>query len=406
MTNMIAYFDCSNGAAGDMIVASLIDAGADWHRFCDMMAGLKLEGYQIEIDDVKRAGLRARYFLVKLDKPGEEGHAHGHPLHRDLQSIVDIIHRAKLPGQVKERAVKVFTRLAVAEAHAHGSEISEVHFHEVGALDAIVDIVGACVALELLGIRKIYYSKVAVGGGQVKGSHGVLPVPAPATAALLEGQVIESGNREFELTTPTGAAILTTLGEQRVHMPEIALTKNGYGAGAKDDPHYPNVLRVMVGEAMEVGVSKADAVTVLTFGVDDMTGEHLGYLAERLMKKGALDVAQIPMYMKKGRPAVRVEVLAEPGKVDELTEEILKQSSTFGLRLSQHQRVKLEREFVVVILPEGKIRVKLGKLAGLVVQISPEYDDCRNAADRSDGNFGRIYARAEELARQDIEAGG
>ena len=403
---MIAYFDCRNGAAGDMIVASLVDAGADWHRFCEMMSGLHVDGYRIEISDVKRAGLRARYFLVKLDEnqePHEHGAAPGHHLHRDLQSIVDLVHRAKLPGRVKERAVKIFTRLAVAEAHVHGSEISEVHFHEVGALDAIVDIVGACVALELLNIRQIYFSKVAVGSGHVDSSHGVLSIPAPATAALLEGQVVESGNRDFELTTPTGAAILTTLGQQRVHMPEFALTKCGYGAGTKDDPRFPNVLRVMVGEAMEVGKSRVDQVAVMTFGGDDMTGEHFGYLAEKLMKKGALDVAQLPMVMKKGRPAIRIEVIAEPDKVDELAEEILTHSTTFGMRISYQQRLKLEREFLVVILPEGKIRVKLGKLAGIVVQISPEYEDCRSAAERSNGDFGRIYSRAAELARVEIE---
>jgi uncharacterized protein (TIGR00299 family) protein len=408
---MITYFDCGNGMAGDMIVASLLDVGADFERFKQMLGELKLDGYTIELSQVRRGGLRARHFCVKL-----EGHHHKHPHdhdqgsaehshheHRNLGEIIDIITRANLPERVKTRAIKIFNRLGYAEASVHGCEISQVHFHEVGAVDAIVDIVGACIAFELLDVETIYFSKVALGSGQVTGSHGVLPVPAPATAKLLEGCIIDSGERTGELATPTGAAILTTLGEQKVFMPELNLKTIGYGAGTRDDAHHPNVLRVMLAEENLIGHMQVDEVTTLVFGVDDITGEHLGYLAEQLMSRGALDVAQVPMYMKKGRSAVRVEVLTTAAKVDALIEYILAQGTTFGLRIDRHQRVKLSREFVAVILPEGKIRVKLGMLGGRVVQISPEYDDCRDAAIRSGKNFREIYLRATEQAGQEIE---
>lgn len=415
---MIAYFDCSNGMAGDMIVASLIDAGADWGQFKRMLHELNIPGYTLDLEQVRRCGIQSRYFRVNLDdghhhehqhgtdKSDHHEHEHGHGQrheHRDLGAIVDLIERANLPERVKTRAIKIFNRLGYAEAHVHGCEISQVHFHEVGAVDAIVDIVGACIGLELLNVETVYFSKVAIGSGQVKGSHGVLPIPAPATAKLLEGCVVDSGGRTGELATPTGAAILTTLGEQKVFMPELNLKKIGYGAGTRDDAHHPNVLRVMLAEENPTGGTQVDEVATLIFGVDDITGEHLGYLSEQLMNKGALDVAQIPMYMKKGRSAVRMEVLAEAGKTDELIEYVLTQGTTFGLRVDRHKRVKLGREFVVVMLPEGKIRVKLGKLGKRVVQISPEYDDCHHAAERSGKNFRDIYLRASEQARQEVE---
>lgn len=431
---MIAYFDCSNGMAGDMIVASLIDAGADFEMIRQMLGELHLEGYTLELEPVRRGGIGARYFRVNLgqEPPHEHSHPHQHGAqehshphkhepehtqdheshqhthsrpheHRDLNAIIDMIQRANLPERVKTRAIHIFNRLGYAEAHVHGCEISQVHFHEVGAVDAIVDIVGACIALELLKVETLYFSKVAVGSGQVTGSHGVLPIPAPATAKLLEGCVIDSGGRSGELATPTGAAILTTLGEQKVFMPELNLKTIGYGAGTRDDAHHPNVLRVMLAEESPAGQTQVDEVTALIFGVDDITGEHLGYLSEQLMSRGALDVAQIPMYMKKGRSAVRVEVLAGAEKVDELIEYILTQGTTFGLRIDRHQRVKLSRDFVAVILPEGKIRIKLGMLGGKVVQIAPEYEDCRNAAERSGRNFRDIYLRASEQARQEVE---
>jgi uncharacterized protein (TIGR00299 family) protein len=420
--------------AGDMIVASLIDAGANFEQFQQMLGELHLEGYTIDLEQVRRGGIRAKHFRVNLghEHPHEhththqhENHEHSHPHkhehkhahdheshqhthsraheHRDLNAIIDIIQRANLPERVKTRAINIFNRLGYAEAHVHGCDISQVHFHEVGAVDAIVDIVGACIALELLDVETLYFSKVAVGSGQVTGSHGVLPIPAPATAKLLEGCVIDSAGRTGELATPTGAAILTTLGEQKVFMPELNLKTIGYGAGTRDDAHHPNVLRVMLAEQSSAGRMQVDEVTSLIFGVDDITGEHLGYLSEQLMSRGALDVAQIPMYMKKGRSAVRVEVLAGAEKVDELIEYILTQGTTFGLRVDRHQRVKLSRDFVAVILPEGKIRVKLGMFDGKVVQIAPEYDDCRNAAERSGKNFRDIYLRASEQARQEIE---
>jgi len=293
-------------------------------------------------------------------------------------------------------------RLGEAEAKVHGCSVAEVHFHEVGAVDAIVDIVGACICLDLLKADAVLYSTVAVGSGQVKVAHGTLPVPAPATAELLMGRQITAGNRTGELATPTGAAIWTALGTQEVRLPELQLQAVGYGAGTRDDPDHPNVLRVLVGRR-ETQKAETDEIAVLHFNVDDITAEHLGWLAERILANGALDVVQIPAFMKKNRAAAVVQVLAPVAKEAELAEFILTQSTSFGLRIAREKRCKLAREFLVVVLPEGKVRVKLGYHAGKLVQIAPEFEDCRKIAERTGVNYRQLYARAAELARQELE---
>jgi uncharacterized protein (TIGR00299 family) protein len=393
---MIAYFDCTSGVAGDMIVAALINAGASFDELKKQLAGLNLSGYTINAADVTRAGLKAKHFQVTLE--------HHHHHHRGLNDITQIIQNAGLSDQVKTNAVKVFTTLAQAEAHVHNCPINDVHFHEVGAVDAIVDIVGACIGMELLGIKTVQFSKIAVGSGQVKSAHGMLPVPAPATAKLLENQVIYSGDRTGELATPTGAAILTALGAQLPQMPELKLKAVGCGAGSKDDPHHPNVVRVFLGQS-ETQAAQTDEVTVISFNVDDITSEHLAYAVDQLLSRGALDVIQIPAFMKKGRSATLVQILAPLGKENDLVEFILTQSTSFGLRLTHEKRYKLARDFIVIVLPEGKVRVKLGYCGEKLVQISPEFEDCRKIAERTGQNFRHLYARATELARQELEKG-
>ncbi len=393
---MIAYFDCTSGVAGDMIVAALIDAGASFDELKKQLAVLTLSGYTINVTDVTRAGLKARHFQVNLE--------HHHHHHRGLNDITQIIQNAGLPDQVKANAVKVFTTLAEAEAHVHNCPINDVHFHEVGAVDSIVDIVGACIGLELLGAKKVQFSKIAVGSGQIKSAHGTLPVPAPATAKLLENQVIYSGDRAGELATPTGAAILTALGTQLLEIPELKLKSIGYGAGTKDDPHHPNVVRVFLGQS-ESHAAQVDEVAVISFNVDDITPEHLAFVVDELPAKGALDVAQIPIFMKKGRSATMVQVLAPINREKDLVEFILTQSTSFGLRLTHEKRYKLARDFIVIVLPEGKVRVKLGYFGEKLVQISPEFEDCRKIAERTGLNFRHLYARATELARQELEKG-
>ncbi len=392
---MLAYFDCTNGVAGDMIVASLIDAGACWDSVSAGLAKLNLPGYRLNLAEVRRGGIRAKQFQVIMDH-----HEHHH---RNLADITTLIQNAPLSDIVKHRAVRIFTRLAHAEASVHQCTINEVHFHEVGAVDAIVDIVGSCIAMDLLNINQFYYSKIAVGSGYIKAAHGTLPVPAPATSKLLEGSTIESGGREGELATPTGAAVLTTLGSQRTELPEMRLKTVGYGAGSRDIPDHPNILRVFLAEEADASHAQTDEVAVLTFSLDNITGEHLGFLAERLLAAGALDVVQFPIYMKKGRSATSVEVLAEPCNVDSLVELILTQGTTFGLRVGRQQRFKLARDMIAVILPEGKIRVKLGYLGQKLVQINPEFEDCRKASDRTGTNFRQIWARAAEQARVQLE---
>jgi pyridinium-3,5-bisthiocarboxylic acid mononucleotide nickel chelatase len=391
---MIAYFDCTNGVAGDMLVAALVDAGVPWPELQEQLAGLNLPGYTLTLADVTRSGIKAKHFQVALD--------HHHHHHRGLNDITQIIQNASLPAQVKANAVKVFTTLAQAEAHVHNCPIADVHFHEVGAVDSIVDIVGTCIGLELLGIKTIHFSKIAVGAGHVKSAHGLLPVPAPATAKLLENQIIHAGDRTGELATPTGAALLTALGSQRLDLPELALKAIGYGAGTRDDPSHPNVVRVFLGR-IESQAAQTDEISVISFNVDDITAEHLAFVADQLFAKGALDVLQIPAFMKKGRSATLVQVLSPLEKEKDLVEFILTQSTSFGLRLTHEKRYKLARDFIVIVLPEGKVRVKLGYLGEKLVQISPEFEDCRKIAERTGLNFRHLYARATELARQELE---
>jgi len=388
---MICYFDCCNGVAGDMLVASLVDAGASWEELGRMLGELHLHGYRLELSDVSRAGIGAKYFKVHL----EESHHHHH---RHLGDILEMIRQARLPEEVKSRSEKVFLRLGEAEAAVHQCAIEKVHFHEVGAVDSIVDIVGSCICLHLLKVDRLYFSRIAVGSGQIKGSHGVLPVPAPATSRLLVGYEVFTGERTGELATPTGVAILTGLGSQKTGVPELKLSAVGYGAGTRDDAGHPNVVRAMLGESEE-GMGETDEVSVIRFNVDDMTGEHLGWVAEQLMARGALDVGLIPMGMKKGRPGPLVEVLCVEEKTAELGKFILTQCTSFGVRVSREKRYKLGREFVEVEWPEGTVRVKVGYYQDQAVQISPEYEDCRKIAEKTGRNFREIYSQAAETAR-------
>jgi hypothetical protein len=390
---MLAYFDCFSGLAGDMIVAALVDAGADWDQLRHSLAKLGLPGFEVTLETVKRGGLRSRLFAVRA--PAE-------PHHRSFPDIISIINQADLQDGVKTRAKQIFTNLAEAEAKVHDCEIDHVHFHEVGAVDAIVDVVGSCVCLELLGIDEVIFPAVPLGSGTVRTAHGELPVPAPATAELLRGFRCYGGG-QGELTTPTGAAILTTIGMQVVGIPHLKTRTVGYGAGARDDQHRPNVLRIIVGEKLGPAQADVDEIGVLSCQVDDMTGEELGLLAERLWSAGVLDVVQIPIYMKKGRPGVMLEVIVPTGEADRLAELILRHSTSFGVRRAPAQRYKLSREMIEVTLPSGTARVKLGYFAGELVQISPEYEDCRRLSLASGPSLREIYRQAVSEALRMIK---
>ncbi len=389
---MIAYFDCKQGIAGDMIIASLLDAGVDEQAFRTELSKINLRNYDINIFETKRCNIRAKRFEVIV--PEKQHH------HRNLVEIENIIKNSTLNDKIKSQTCDIFNKLAKAEAHVHSCDISDVHFHEVGAIDSIIDIIGACICFELLNIHKIFYSKIATGTGTVKTAHGMLPIPAPATAELLKGKQISEGHSDTELATPTGVAIITTLGRQITSMPEIELVNIGYGAGSREHAYYPNILRLFVGRENISEQTETDEISVISFNIDDSTAEHAGLIAEKLFEHGAIDVIQIPAYMKKSRLGTKFEILAKLSDEFKLINLILSESTSFGVRISRQSRYKLKRKIVKIKLQEGQAAVKLGLLDEKIVQIAPEYEDCRKLADISGRNFREVYARILELARE------
>lgn len=360
----ICYLDAFSGIAGDMTVASLIDAGAPFEPLVEGLTSLGT-GAAFRVEKVKRAGIAATRFVVE----GGEQRAHRH-----LPHILKMIDAGALPDQVKQNAARVFQRLGEVEARVHGVPIEKVHFHEVGAVDSITDIVGACLGLSLLGVDEIYCSAINVGGGTVSTDHGLLPVPAPATAALLEGRPVFSSGPQVELTTPTGAAIATTLAASFGHMPAMRVAASGYGAGSKEFKEQANVLRVLLGEAS--GAAEAISVAVIEANIDDSTPETLGYAMERLLAEGALDVTLTPVQMKKNRPGVTLGVIARPEDRERLAALVFAETSTFGLRIHMAERRVEARRLVEVETRYGKVRIKVAASGAA----TPEFEDCRALA--------------------------
>jgi uncharacterized protein (TIGR00299 family) protein len=360
----IAYFDAFSGIAGDMTVAALIDAGADATVLTDGLASLGTDA-TFTVEKAKRAGIAGTRFVV--DAPEENRPRH-------LRHIDKMIDESGLPARTRERAKKVFLKLGEAEASVHGIELQRVHFHEVGAVDSICDIVGACYGLDLLGIERIYMSNVNVGSGTVKCDHGLMPVPAPATAKLLAGYPTYSSGPTVELTTPTGAAFAAALAETFGPMPAMKVEKIGFGAGTKDFPGHSNMLRVMVGEAS--AATEAATVTVIEANIDDTTPQVLGYTMDRLFEEGALDVALQPLQMKKNRQGTLLRVIARPEDQEKLASLILAETTSLGVRLYSAQRRVLERHIVPVRTPYGEVRMKVSAEGSA----SPEYDDCQKLA--------------------------
>ncbi len=370
----LAYFDCFSGASGDMIVGACIDAGVPLETIRAALAGLRVTGYTLQAARVRKQGLAATQFRVTVDPAADKPHRH-------LHHIRQLIEDGSLKPAVRTWAIQVFTRLAEAEAAAHGTSMEHVHFHEVGAIDAIVDIVGACAALDALGIDEVRCSPIPTGHGTITCEHGVLPVPAPGTAALLKGVPLAECDEPGELTTPTGAALLTTLATAYGPMPAMTIESIGYGAGQREGKTRPNLLRLLVGRT---GTSaEADQIAVLEANVDDCTPETVAYAVEKLLAAGALDAFCTPIYMKKGRPAVMVSVLAEPARRQELEAILFAETSTFGIRSYRAERRKLGRSYTEVDTPYGRIRLKVGRHGDKVVSVSPEYEDCRAAAERT-----------------------
>ena len=375
---LLCYLDAFSGISGDMLVGALADAGADQAAIIDALASLET-GAVLSFERVKRCGIAATKFHVTF----EEGHAHRH-----LGHILKMIEKAALPERAKQNAAAVFTRLGEAEAAVHQVPIERVHFHEVGAADSIADIVGACVAFELLGVTSVVSAPLNVGSGTAKTAHGILPVPAPATAALLHGKPIYSEGPAVELTTPTGAALATTLARGFGGLPPVKITATGYGAGGYDFPERANVLRVILGE--ETGATEATTIAVLEANIDDLSPQIMAYAMERLFDKGALDVTLQPIQMKKGRPGTLLRVLARPEDRESLAQMIFAETSTLGLRTYTAERRVQARQWVEVETPHGKVRIKVSSQGAY----APEYEDCRRIAQQSGVPLKQVIAAA------------
>jgi len=373
------YFDCFAGISGDMTLGALVSAGADARALKEQLALLDLAGYEINFEEVERSGINATRAVVRLTK--EEHH------HRHLADIHEIIRRSRLADAVKERAAKIFSRLAEAEARVHNVAVERIHFHEVGAVDAIVDVVGACVGFDLLGVERFAASALHVGSGMVEMEHGRFPVPPPAVAELLRGAPVYSTDIVGELVTPTGAAIVATLCEGFGAMPRMRLQNTGYGAGAREYKNFPNVLRVLVGEdessdsvVDESGAGRDEELTFIETNVDDVSPQVLGHVLEQALARGALDCYFTQAQMKKNRPGVLVSILCRPEDREAMLELLFAETPTLGVRSHKVLRRALERESVTVETEFGRIAVKVARTRGRVVSATPEYDECREAA--------------------------
>ena len=368
----LAYFDCFSGISGDMTLGALVDAGCDVARLRSELQALQVPGWELSAEKVWKNGMAATYAKVKT----EEQRAH-----RSLTEILEILRRSDIASQVRDRASAVFQKLGEAEARVHDVPLEKIHFHEVGAVDAIVDIVGVCIGFDTLGIDKFACSPLNVGGGTTKMAHGVLPVPAPATANLLQGKPTYSNGVQRELVTPTGAAIVATLCDTFGPQPPMTVSAIGYGAGTADLEGQPNVLRIMIGESPEKAVPGYDEeISVIEANLDDMNPQIYGYFLERALAAGALDVYTTPVQMKKNRPGTLLTVLCKPQDANALTSLIFAETTTFGVRATNAQRRILPREHVSVSTTFGDVRIKLSRVNGRILHVSPEFEDCRKLA--------------------------
>ncbi len=388
----VGYFDCFSGASGDMTLGALVDAGVDGRAIQEAVASLGLSG-DLSFETVRRGGFRATY--ARVVAPHE--HAHRHWRH-----IEEIIDKGKLTPRQKDLATRIFLRLGEAEARVHGVDLSKIHFHEVGAVDSIIDIIGSAVGLDLLGVDRFEASPVPPGRGFIKAAHGRMPLPAPATAEILKGVPLAESTVEMEMTTPTGAAILATVAERFGPLPALTIDAIGLGAGTRETPEQANILRLFVG-TVELP-SAHDRVWMLETNLDDLPGEVVGHAMVKLMEAGALDAFVTPIQMKKNRPGVMISVLCDDAKIPAVEEILFRETTTLGIRRYPVSRHKIKRREVRVETPFGTIRGKLGLLENRPPSFSPEYDDCARAAAERGVSLLEVYdaARAAHAAGQSV----
>jgi uncharacterized protein (TIGR00299 family) protein len=379
----IAYLDCIGGIAGDMLLAALIHAGAERERLSDVVALLELPRVEIEVAHVERHGIGALQVHV---------HAHDDEHHRPYAEIRERIGRAALPGRARERSLEAFRRLAEVEGAIHGVPPEDVHFHEVGAVDALIDVCGAMTLLDDLEIERVDCSPLPYSRGLVGAAHGRLPVPAPATLGLLAGAPFIGVETEAELVTPTGAAIAATVVDSWGMLPPLILKGVGYGAGSRELVDRPNLLRIVVGHAGDVGAQSE--VLLLETNIDDLNPELVPDAIERCFAAGALDVWTVPAHMKKGRPGIVLSAITRLGEEAAVVRAMLEETSTLGVRLSRLGRYEAEREERIIELDGGSVRVKIGRLDGRIVNVAPEHDDCATLARATGRSVKSVWAAA------------
>jgi hypothetical protein len=386
----VAYLDCFSGISGNMMLGALLDAGLEQSRLETELAKLSVGGYQLRVKRVRRSNLAGTHVEVLIDETGIERHLH---------HIQGIIQASDLDPSVKKTSLQVFNRLAHAEAAVHGEPVEQIHFHEVGALDAIVDVVGSVAGLWLLGVETVYSSHVHIGRGTLTCAHGVLPVPAPATAELLRGVPVYGRDVEAELVTPTGAALLTTLATGYGAAPPMRVEQIGYGAGTRD-LSLPNLLRISIGEALEGSEGyEHDDATLIETNIDDMNPQFYGHVTEALFARGALDVFVTPIQMKHNRPGAQLSVLVAQDQLEAILETLFAETTAIGVRTSLTHRWKLPRENLAVQTPYGRIAVKVASRGGQVVNLSVEYRDCQQAAAQHRVPVKEVHQSAMAAAR-------
>ncbi len=388
----IAYFDCIGGASGDMLLGALIDAGCDVEELRGRLAALHLSDFELATRRVVKNGFSATKVDVIVADTVPERH---------LAEIEVIVEGSDLSPAIKSQAIAIFRRMAEVEAGIHGTTLEHVHLHELGGVDTIVDVVGVLLALDALGIEKVYASSLPMGRGFVRGAHGQIPLPAPATVALLKGVPIVGSEIEKELVTPTGAALLSSLAAGFGPIPPMTLAAAGYGAGGRDLP-IPNLVRLLLGDQATPAHLGVESVVILETNIDDMNPQVYDHVMARLFKAGALDVFLTSIQMKKNRPGILLRVIARPSDTGPLTDILLAETSTLGVRQQIMSRVSLRREIRTVETPYGAVRVKIAAFGDGQRRAAPEYDDCRRLAEQQGVPLRDVYRAAERAAEQMI----
>ena len=387
----VIYFDCFSGISGDMILGALVSLGVDIKELQNRLKSLNLKGYKLNSRQVKRNGFIGTKVNVVLNQTSQKSHRA-----RSFNDIKSLIEKSDLPKIVKFNSIAIFRRIGKVEAKVHGTTINRIHFHEVGAIDSIIDIVGGSLAMDLLDADLIVSSPINTGEGIVKCDHGILPVPAPATLELLKGIPCYSSGVEKELTTPTGAAFIGHFAEKFGSLPNMAMLSTGYGAGTHEIKKIPNLLRVVLGRCEES--SHKESMQVIETNIDDMNPEFYDYVIDQLFKVGAVDVFFAPINMKKNRPGILLSVIASKECFDSVVHILLEETSTLGVRYYEIDRVVSPRKQKMIVTPFGKVRVKIGGLDGSTRTISPEYEDCRKIAQKKEIPVKKVYDEALKVA--------